>query len=90
MRDDTSRIWKILDALSQLANVTLIPNHKDTTANESVSGRAYRKGWGIRHFINLLFFWQENHCEAAYFNDLARARLLVESATDGLPSQPNQ
>lgn len=88
--DNTSRLVKIGDALSQLLNVALFPKHKDTDANESVSGRAYRKGWGIRHVINLLFFWQEDHCRSAYFNDLERARRLVESAKDDLPTQTNQ
>lgn len=75
-----SRLVKIGDALSQLLNVALFPKHKETDANESVSGRAYRKQWKLRHLINKLFFWQEDHCRDAYFNDLERARRLVESA----------
>lgn len=35
------RLIKIGDALSQLANVTLLPRHRETTANESISGRAH-------------------------------------------------
>ena len=42
---NTPRLIKIGDALSQLANVTLLPRHRETTANESISGRAHRLGW---------------------------------------------
>jgi hypothetical protein len=80
MRDESARIWKVGDALSQLANVALMPNHKQSNANESISGRAYRQQWRIRHVINLLFFWQEDHCKGAYELDLARARALLDEA----------
>lgn len=45
MIDNTPRWTKIGDALSQLLNVALLPRHKETTANESISGRAHRCGW---------------------------------------------
>jgi len=75
IRDDTSRIGKIGDALSQLVNVALLPRHRETTANESVSGRAYREGWRVTRWIDTLFFWQRTpgHCERAYLADLERA-----------------
>jgi hypothetical protein len=80
MRDESSRLWKVGDALSQLANVALMPNHKQTNANESISGRAYRQQWRIQKVINLLFFWQENHCKNAYELDLGRARASLDEA----------
>lgn len=46
MIDNTPRWIKIGDALSQLLNVALLPRHKETTANESISGRAHRCGGG--------------------------------------------
>ena len=46
--DTTPRIIKIGDALSQLVNVALLPTHRSTTANESISGRAHRMGWAVR------------------------------------------
>ena len=73
MRDDTPRAVKIGDALSQLVNVALLPRHTETTANESISGRAYREGWRAARWIDALFFWQRNHCEGAYLADLKRA-----------------
>ena len=73
--DPTPRLVKVGDALSQLVNVALLPRHTETTANESVSGRAYREGWRVARWIDALFFWQRNprHCERAYLADLKRA-----------------
>ena len=75
MLDDTPRSVKIGDAISQLVNVALLPRHTETTANESVSGRAYREGWRAARWIDAVFFWQRNphHCEGAYLADLKRA-----------------
>jgi hypothetical protein len=75
MRDETSRIAKIGDAFSQLANVTFLPRHYETTANESISGRAHRQGLLIEKWIDRLFFWEQDpkHCERVYFDDLQRA-----------------
>jgi hypothetical protein len=72
------RLIKIGDALSQLGNVAWpFWSHRDTSANESISGRCYREGRPFRHVINALFFWQDDHCRAAYETDLARARDTV-------------
>jgi hypothetical protein len=79
-RDDSQRIVKMGDALSQLGNVALSIDHKSTSANESISGRAYRQKQRKRIFIDALFFWQRNpgHCERAYLSDLERARLYIK------------
>ena len=74
--DDTPRLAKIGDALSQLGNVfwPFWP-HKTTSANESISGRCYREDRWFRYVVDSLFFWQQNpgHCERAYYKDLERA-----------------
>jgi lysozyme family protein len=64
MSDDTPRLVKIGDAISQLFNVTFLPRHRETNANESISGRAHRKGWKrTERFINWLFSsWENDHC----------------------------
>lgn len=68
---------KVGDALSQLANVLLLPNHEDTTANESISGRSHRMGWKTAEsLIDLVF--GEGHCKAAYEKDLQRAKAIAE------------
>jgi hypothetical protein len=75
IRDETPRLGKIGDALSQLFNVAVLPRHQETTANESISGRAHRMGWAVERWIDLLFFWDRNppHCEGSYLKDLERA-----------------
>ena len=80
--DDTPRAAKIGDALSQLGNVAIFSlfwGHRDTSANESISGRCYRQGRWFRHVVDALFFWQRNprHCERAYLSDLERAKRYI-------------
>lgn len=73
--DNTPRWIKVLDALSQLGNVLFLPRHKDTTANESISGRSHREGWKtLEATINLIFFWDPDHCRKAVERDAARAK----------------
>ena len=81
MTDSTPRIIKIGDAISQLVNVLLLPNHKQTTANESISGRAHRCGWvKTEKVINKLFSpWEPEHCKASYLADVERARAMLET-----------
>ena len=72
-----SRLGKVGDALSQLLNVALLRNHHDTDANESISGRSYRKGWTrAERAINALLFWDADHCRSAFYRDLERARAV--------------
>ena len=80
MRDTTPRLIKIGDAMSQLVNVAVLPNHKDTTANESISGRAYRMGWtNTRKVIDFLFLpFERDHCKKSHEADLQRARDLLD------------
>ena len=82
INDKTPRILKMLDALSQLGNVSWpFWSNEDTTANESISGRCFREGRWFMYVIDTIFFWQQNpgHCERAYLSDLDRARKVVES-----------
>lgn len=76
MRDETPRLLKIGDALSQLLNVACLPRHRETTANESISGRAHRERWRVEQWIDAAFrlIGQEAHCRRAYMKDLERAR----------------
>ena len=77
--DPTPRIVKILDAISQLLNVLLSWDHKATTSNESVSGKAHRLGLPHKKVINTLFFWEDDHCRLAYEKDVLRAKQVVEN-----------
>jgi len=72
---------KIGDALSQLVNVALLPGHRQTTANESISGRAHRMGWRrVERVIDLVFSpLEREHCKKAHESDIDRAIRLLES-----------
>jgi hypothetical protein len=78
---NTHRLIKIGDAFSQLFNVTFLPRHRETTANESISGRAHRLGWRrTERVIDWLFHWWEpDHCRRAHEADLRRARQLIDT-----------
>ena len=70
-------VWiiRLLDSVSQFLNVFLL----NGDANESISGRAYRENWKAEKFIDLLFFFDPEHCRNAYLSDLARAYALTNS-----------
>ena len=78
MNDPMPRALKVFVALSQLVNVALMPRHTGTQPGETLSGRAHREEWRIRRVINWAFFWQDDHCLAAYHYDLNRARKQAE------------
>jgi hypothetical protein len=63
-------LTNIFSALSQLANVMLLNGHP----NESISGRSYREGWKVMTVINVVFFWQANHCRGAHHKDVEWAK----------------
>lgn len=72
---------RIGDAVSQLLNVTFLFGQN---ANESISGRSYRLReqwfwWYMHLLINCLFFWQGNHCKAAYDADITKAHELIRA-----------
>lgn len=80
MTDDTPRFVKVGDALSQLFNVTFLPRHRETNANESISGRAHRMGWKrVEWCIDILFTpWESEHCRQAHEKDRWRAQELLK------------
>jgi hypothetical protein len=70
-------LLQILIAIDQLGNALL-----NGYADETLSSRAHR--WDLaghslpRRVINILFFWQENHCQGAYYDELYRRQLPPE------------
>ena len=46
-------------------------------ADETISARAWRlkDKHSLYKYINKLFFWQENHCEKSYLDEVARKQL---------------
>ena len=73
-------------ALSQICNTFLLFGDPD----ETVSGRAYRKGhldsnsaWTYTgNVINKIFFFQANHIKESYDYDIARARRVLKVHDD--------
>jgi len=74
-------VTRVGDASSQLVNVALLWGDNP---NESVSGRSHRlkdknKAWNwVNATIDYVF--DQDHCERAYINDVARAKKTVEEA----------
>jgi hypothetical protein len=73
--DDTARWVKSMDAFSAWCNVTFGSDHRSTSANESISGRAHRQAQRKERWIDWFFCWERNppHCEGAYLEDVKRA-----------------
>jgi hypothetical protein len=44
-------------------------------ADETLSARCYREDLWLRPWINALFFWQRDHCQSAFQNELLRKHL---------------
>lgn len=53
-------------------------------ADETISARSYRnqlkkKRWAFSYkLINIIFFWQSDHCKEAYENEIARMHMPKE------------
>ena len=77
------RIEQTLIALDQLANAFLAAGWAD----ETLSARAWRldgtkpRWTWARRIIDLIFFWQKNHCEQAYLTEQERLQLPPEYRT---------
>ena len=78
-----SYISQLGTAASQLLNALL-----GGWCDESLSSRAWRKSqaswrWSIaRELIDMLFFWQPNHCERAYLEDERRRYMMPPELRD--------
>jgi hypothetical protein len=50
--------------------------------DETLSARSYRlrcDGWWFAYYgINLLFFWQDDHCKGSYVSEMLRKHLPEE------------
>ena len=64
--------------LSQGANCVLLTGHHDQTVSARCYVNRHRHGWAFaRGAINMLFFWQPDHCRASYQRDVDFARQLL-------------
>lgn len=73
----TTYVMKVLIAVDQLANAVR-GGHPDETLSAAAHRRhlAGKSGW--RNVINALFWWQEDHCKAAYESEKTRSQLPKE------------
>ena len=84
-------VTRVGDATSQLVNVAVLWGQNP---NESISGRSWRmkdksKGWGwARASIDYVF--DDNHCERAYINDVARAEKTIQEAKPKKKAAPKK
>ena len=73
-------VYRVGDATSQLANVTLLFGQNP---NESISSRSYRLRsnpvWNAARICIDLLFWliEKEHCKSAYLRDLKRASEMI-------------
>jgi hypothetical protein len=67
----------VLIAFDQLINALVFGS-----PDETLSARAYRlkdDGWRFAYIsINVLFFWQDDHCEGSYMSEVIRKHLPEE------------
>lgn len=68
-----SYVIRIGDSLSQVMNVIFLNGHP----NESLSGRAWRTRSVWYLIIDAILWFDKDHCQTAYLNDLYYARQLV-------------
>ena len=63
---------------SQGINCLLLGGHHDQTVSARAHVNRHRFGWCVAYrIINLLFFWQENHCRESYQADVDFAKEVL-------------
>jgi hypothetical protein len=65
--------------MSQTANLFLLFGHHDQT----ISARCYcnrnKTGWRVAYkLVNLIFFWQDDHCKDSHEQDVKFAKQVME------------
>jgi hypothetical protein len=66
-------LMKIGDSFSQLLNVIFL----NGSANESLSGRAWRTKSVWYKVIDFVLWFDKDHCQTAHLNDIRYARDLI-------------
>lgn len=73
MKYESNRLVRMGDALSQFINVVLFDGHP----NESISGRCWRERLIWYKVIDLILWFDKNHCKTAYENDIAYCKQII-------------
>jgi hypothetical protein len=71
-----NHIWQVIMSFDQFINTLL-----GGWADETISARCYRTKSKFEWWINLLFFWQPDHCHKAYLWEMIRGDLPIEYRT---------
>lgn len=71
-------LWRVLVVMSQMVNVVLLFGHP----NETVCARCYRnrhkRGWATAQaIIDIVFWWQCEHCRESHLSDRRYARQVL-------------
>lgn len=74
-----SRLLNLAIALDQLVNVLAGGHPDETLSARAWRMRAHTRAWRRAYrAINALFFWQADHCQAAYTSEWLRHHLPPE------------
>lgn len=74
----TSKLRNLFIAVDQVFN-TLLGGKPDETLSARMYRNKHKKWWGKAYKVtNKIFFWQDDHCEAAYINERNRKHLPAE------------
>lgn len=66
--------------ISQGVNCLLLGGHHDQTVSARAYVNQHRCGWGIAYrIINVLFFWQDNHCRESHSADVEFAKEVLNA-----------
>lgn len=72
---------KVAILLSQTANVLLFNGNPDVTVSARAFANREKRFWGILYrAINLIFFFQNNHCMLSFLTDLQNSEAVIKIA----------
>jgi hypothetical protein len=71
--------FRVIEMFGLLASQTINAILGGST-RQRFSARVHVEQWPIRHLINAVFFWQEDHCKAAWEREIEDARKVLRRA----------
>lgn len=78
MKTIIKQFVRIAAWLSQGINVLLLGGHQDQTLSARLFINRNKKYWRIGHkVVNIIFFWEDDHCYKSHMKDIEWARELL-------------
>lgn len=75
-----TQLLRIAAWASQTVNTWLLFGHHDMTISARCYINRYKQGWQqAYYFVNALFFWQDDHCQLSFLQDVKFAKEIFES-----------